>query len=122
MRLVVDMNLSPAWVPYLRKAGFEAEHWSEVGALDASDAEIMASAARRDAVVLTADLDFSAILAATGGQRPSVVQVRSELLTPEAIGRTVVSALSKLEAEIAAGAIVTLEARRARVRVLPLAD
>ncbi len=31
MKLLVDMNLSPAWVDVLRQAGFEAIHWSEIG-------------------------------------------------------------------------------------------
>jgi len=30
-RLLVDMNLSPGWIPLLLAAGHEALHWSEVG-------------------------------------------------------------------------------------------
>ena len=41
MKLLIDMNLSPRWTTLLRKAGYEAEHWSSVGAHDASDADIM---------------------------------------------------------------------------------
>jgi predicted nuclease of predicted toxin-antitoxin system len=78
-------------------------------------------AASRGAVVLTADLDFSAILAASGENGPSVVQVRADLLTPKAIGDAVVRALRVLRDEIEAGAIVTLDAHRSRVRILPLA-
>jgi predicted nuclease of predicted toxin-antitoxin system len=117
---LVDMNLSPAWVPFLRQAGFDADHWSEVGASTASDREVMQWAAIRAAVVLTADLDFSAILAAGGENGPSVVQVRADLLTPSAIGERVVRALRELRTDIEGGAIVTLDAYRARVRVLPL--
>ena len=28
MKLLVDMNLSPRWVPFLLDAGHEAVHWS----------------------------------------------------------------------------------------------
>ena len=28
MKLVVDMNLSPEWLPFLHAHGFEAVHWS----------------------------------------------------------------------------------------------
>jgi len=76
MRFLVDMNLSPAWVPFLRDAGLEAVHWSEVGAANASDRELMDWADAHDHIVLTSDLDFSAILAATRRQRPSVVPFR----------------------------------------------
>ncbi len=67
MRFIIDMNLSPRWVDVLNGAGFTAVHWSSVGAGDAADSAIMASAVARGGVVLTHDLDFGAILAATGG-------------------------------------------------------
>ncbi|MGZ8300279.1 MAG: hypothetical protein ACXWU5_07745 [Rhodoplanes sp.] len=35
------MNLSPGWVTFLSAAGFEAVHWSAVGAADASDHELL---------------------------------------------------------------------------------
>ncbi len=31
MKLLLDMNLSPAWVRFLEENGFEAVHWSTVG-------------------------------------------------------------------------------------------
>jgi hypothetical protein len=62
MKLLVDMNLSPGWVNLLAAAGIEAVHWSSLGAASAPDTEIMAYAGARGYVVLTHDLDFSAIL------------------------------------------------------------
>ena len=59
MRFIVDMNLSPRWVEYLREAGFDAEHWSTVGEATATDALIMRTAQDQGAVVLTNDLDFA---------------------------------------------------------------
>jgi len=35
MRFLIDMNLTPRWVQYLRSAGYEAIHWSSVGPLSA---------------------------------------------------------------------------------------
>ena len=65
MKVLVDMNLSPGWVSFLAEAGFEAVHWTEIGSPTATDSELMAWAAKNDHIVLTADLDFGAILAAT---------------------------------------------------------
>ena len=31
MKVLVDMNLSPSWVPTLENHGFSAIHWSSVG-------------------------------------------------------------------------------------------
>ena len=67
MKLLVDMNLSPRWTGTLADAGFEAAHWSTLGANNAPDSEIMAYARANDYVVLTHDLDFSA-----GGVMPEV--------------------------------------------------
>jgi predicted nuclease of predicted toxin-antitoxin system len=68
MKLLVDMNLSPRWVGLLVGAGIEAAHWSTLGAKNAPGSEIMAYAGVNDYVVLTHDLDFSAILTATHGE------------------------------------------------------
>lgn len=71
-------------------------------------------------VVLTHDLDFSAILAATGGGGPSVVQIRAEDVGIAAIGLQVVAALRQMAAELEAGALLTIEPDRMRIRLLPL--
>lgn len=120
MKLLVDMNLSPRWVKLLAVAGIEAEHWSEIGAANAPDSEIMAFAKANGYVVLTHDLDFSAILAATQGDKPSVVQIRSEDLSPDVIGRPVIDALRQMTLELEEGALLTVDPKRTRLRVLPL--
>lgn len=114
------MNLSPDWVDRLNAAGLPAVHWSRVGRMDAADIEIMAYAAKHDYVVLTHDLDFSAILAATQGTKPSVVQIRSDNLSPAAIGEPLIAALQQMTSELAAGALLTVDPGRTRLHVLPL--
>lgn len=71
-------------------------------------------------MVLTHDLDFSAILAASRGTKPSVVQIRSENLNPDTIGAQVVSAVRQLEGQLQSGALVSVEPYRTKVRLLPL--
>ncbi|MFW5679683.1 MAG: DUF5615 family PIN-like protein [Pseudomonadota bacterium] len=104
----------------LRAAGFEALHWSVVGPLDAPDSEIMSYARDGGYVVLTHDLDFGAILAVTKGAKPSVVQLRADNVTPEAAAAIVIAALNAAPIELELGALVTVDAGRARVRLLPL--
>ena len=120
MKLLIDMNLSLRWSAVLAAAGFEATHWSALGAANTPDVEIMAYAASRDYVVLTHDLDFGAILAATNGEKPSVVQIRAEDVSPDVIGKQVAAALHQMMAELDQGALLTVEPNRTRVRVLPL--
>jgi predicted nuclease of predicted toxin-antitoxin system len=59
-------------------------------------------------VVFSHDLDFSALLAATRATGPSVVQVRTQDVMPEAIGRDVVRVLRLRSAEIEQGAVVSI--------------
>ena len=73
MKVLVDMNLSPAWLDTLGHAGFQAMHWSKVGDARAPDRAILDWASRNDCVLLTNDLDFGAILAARGWASPSVL-------------------------------------------------
>jgi predicted nuclease of predicted toxin-antitoxin system len=120
VKLLIDMNLAPRWVEFLQQAGHEATHWSALGVANASDTELMQRARELDYVVLTHDLDFSAILAASGGAKPSVIQIRADALSPEDIGRSVLAALALLEQELKAGALLTIEPARTRVRLLPL--
>ena len=71
-------------------------------------------------MVLPHDLDFSAILAATGGKKPSVVQIRSDDVSPNVIGVQVVAALRQMATELEEGALLTVDPKRTRLRVLRL--
>lgn len=80
----------------------------------------MAYAKANSCVVITHDLDFSSILAATGGDKPSVVQIRADDTNPNAIGEAVVTALRQMTLELDEGALLTIDPKRARLRLLPL--
>jgi hypothetical protein len=71
-------------------------------------------------IVFTHDLDFSALLAATRGEGPSVIQIRTQNILPEGIETLVITALKQYRRELKQGAIMTIEPQRARMRILPL--
>ena len=114
------MNLSPRWVTALQAEGIEARHWSAVGAPSATDEEILDWTAANSFVLLTHDLDFGAILASSGANIPSVIQIRTEDLRPDVLAGRVASILPQLAQALADGALVTIEPARERVRILPL--
>jgi predicted nuclease of predicted toxin-antitoxin system len=120
MKLLVDMNLSPRWIGVLTDAGIEAAHWSSLGASNSPDSEIMAYANTNNYVVLTHDLDFGTILAATQGKKPSVVQIRADDVSPNLIGLQVIAALRQMAEELEEGALLTVDVKRTRLRLLPL--
>jgi predicted nuclease of predicted toxin-antitoxin system len=120
MKLLIDMNLSPRWVDIFTAADIEAVHWSNTGAADAPDTEIMDYARTHDYVVFTHDLDFGALLAVTHAGKPSVIQIRSDDIFPGSAANPVVSSLRQLSADVEKGALVTIDTRKARVHLLPL--
>ena len=61
MKIILDMNLSPSWIPYLGSHGHEVKHWSNIGDITAPDSEIMEWARNNGYIVFTHDLDFSTL-------------------------------------------------------------
>jgi predicted nuclease of predicted toxin-antitoxin system len=97
-----------------------AVHRSTIGNPWAADSEIFAYAATNGWIVLTHDLDFGMLLAALRTRRPSVIQVRTQGVLPSAIGNIVLRAIETAEPNLKAGALVTVDAIRHRIRVLQI--
>ena len=118
--LVVDMNLSVEWVAELAKHGWTAVHWSTIGDPRAEDSVIMDWARANGHVVFSHDLDFGTMLALTHAAGPSVIQVRGQDVMPEHMSPLVIAALRQHDAALASGALLVIEEKKCRVRVLPL--
>lgn len=119
IKLVIDMNLSPEWVHVIEAGGWEAVHWSMIGSPCAPDTEIMEWAASNGYVVFTHDLDFGALLASSGANAPSVIQMRTEDTRPQTMGPQVIAAIGATLDKLAKGALITVDPKRMRARILP---
>lgn len=71
-------------------------------------------------LLLTHDSDFGAILAASGANAPSVIQVRAQDLTPSHLAPLVLRVLSQFREVLARGALISVDDTSARTRILPL--
>lgn len=120
MKIVIDMNLSPAWVKAFAAENIEAVHWSTIGDPRAADTKIMEYARVKSTIVFTHDLDFGTLLALTQAQSPSVIQVRAQDILPAHLANTVIAVLREYAALLEAGALLVIDEGRARVRILPL--
>ena len=120
VKILIDMNLSPTWAPFLNQNGLSAVHWSALGSASATDSEIMAYAAANDLVVFTHDLDFGTLLASRKVTGPSVLQIRAQDLLPDAVGSVVLKTLREVRQHLETGALVTIEPGRHRIRILPI--
>ena len=120
MKILLDMNLSPRWQTTLSTAGIESVHWSEVGDPCAPDTTLADYAVSNGLIVMTQDLNFGALLAASGDVGPSFVQIRAGDTSADAIELQVIAAIKQLSEELENGALVTVDAERSRVRMLPI--
>lgn len=120
MKILIDMNLSPNWARFLKAEGVDAVHWSEVGLANAADSALIAYAVSNGFVILTNDHDFGIALATADSEKPSIVQIRSDDLRAASIGNQVMLALRQMRAELDEGALVTIDPKRTRLRLLPL--
>ena len=120
MKFLVDMNLSPKWSAILHAEGWDSVHWSSLGPASAQDHDIMQRALDEQRVVLTHDLDFGAMLAATQAKGPSVVQVRTQDVRPPSLAPLLIPLLHQYQNELEAGSLLIVDEARTRVRLLPL--
>lgn len=97
----------------------ESIHWSTVGDIRAKDEVIMSWARENGFVVFTHDLDFGILLALTRAESPSVIQVRTQDVFPQALADTVIRVLREQQSALESGALVTVDEDKTRVRVLP---
>lgn len=121
MKFLIDMNLSPRWCATLQAEGWDSVHWAEIGNVSAPDHEIMRWARGEQRVVLTHDLGFAAVLAATQATGPSVVQVRAQDVRLQSLAPLLIPVLREYENELEIGALVIVDVAKSRVRLLPLA-
>jgi predicted nuclease of predicted toxin-antitoxin system len=120
MKFVIDMNLSPLWVEVFLTQGWEAIHWSVIGFANAPDHEIMQWAKEHEAIVFTHDLDFGAILATTQADAPSVIQVRTQDVSPSALKHSLINAITQYQDILERGALIIVDTHKLRAKILPL--
>jgi predicted nuclease of predicted toxin-antitoxin system len=71
-------------------------------------------------VLFTHDLDFGVLLAMARSSGPSVIQVRTQDVLPEAIEKVILATLEAYSEQLERGAIISVDETTSRVRLLPL--
>jgi predicted nuclease of predicted toxin-antitoxin system len=120
MKLLLDQGLPRSTAKLLRDAGRDAVHVGDVQLADAEDQQILDKANEQARIVITLDADFHTLLALGGHTGPSVIRIRIEGLKGEPLANLIQEVLNKVQADLAAGALVTVQPGRIRVRKLPI--
>ncbi len=84
------------------------------------DMEILDYARAHNKVVITHDLDFSMLLAVSGHEKPSVINLRLENVQPRHVKKHIIEVVSELEKELSTGIVVSVDEISARYRNLPI--
>ena len=120
MRFLADMGVSFRVVDWLRAGGHDLVHLREQGLQTLPNGDIFEKAACEQRVVLSFDLDFGEILAASGQQVVSVVLFRLRNTRAAFVVQRLDAVLAQSSIDLLEGAIVVVEDGRHRVRKLPI--
>jgi len=120
LRFLIDNALPPLLAELLASAGHDAVHVRAYGMHAAKDEVILAKALAEDRIVVSADSDFSAILAAQEAEHPSFILFREpNLLVARDYMNMLLPTLPMLEPELTSGCVAVFRKGRLRVRKLP---
>lgn len=120
MKFLADMGISHRTVAFLRDAGYEAVHLHEEGLDRLPDPEILQKARDEEQVVVTFDLDFADLMAASGATLPSVIIFRLRNMRPDSVNRYMQIVFNDHQQALQDGAIISVSEAQLRVRRLPI--
>ena len=121
MRFLLDENQSPRIADRLAEAGHDAVHVRDLDLRTSPDDEVLAAAHEAGRVVISADTDFSELLATSNAGGPSILLLRrQEQRRADEIAALILANLDDVADDLRSGAVVVLDDERIRIRSLPL--
>jgi len=120
MKFLADMGISPKTVSFLNSLAHDAVHLKDQRHHREFDSFILEKALNEGRVLLTHDLDFAELLAASGGKAPSVIIFRLRNMHPDRVNICMNMIIKKHIEALENGVIISVDDGLIRVRSLPI--
>ena len=120
MKFIADIHISPQTVKSLSEEGYKIKRVTEFLKPNAKDEQILDLALKEKSTIITQDLDFGALLAKRGVNKPSVITLRVNIAKPAKITEILEKVLPQIKSELNEGSIIIVEEERIRIRRLPI--
>jgi len=120
MKFLVDMGISPKTVSFMQSLGYDAVHLHDQGLDRLRDRVILKKALAEGRILLTHDLDFGELMAASGAELPSVIIFRLRSMRPERVNHYLNEIITQHQESLEKGVIVSVTEGQIRLRSLPI--
>jgi predicted nuclease of predicted toxin-antitoxin system len=120
MKFLADMGISPKTVDFLNHLGHNAIHLHDQGLDRLPDPDILDKARQEERILLTHDLDFGELIAASGATLPSVITFRLRNMHPEQVNRYLTEIIAQHQDALEQGSVISINEGQIRVRLLPI--
>lgn len=124
MKFLIDANLSPEIAHGLTRVGHDALDVCKCGVASARDSIILAHALTEARILISSDMDFGDLLAASGQSAPSVILLRMTDGDPDIELPLILKSIRdpRVAAALFQGCILVIDPGRVRIRALPIED
>ena len=120
MKFLADMGISARTIIFLRNLGYDSLHLREEQLQRAEDKIVLQKAYNEGRILLTHDLDFGELIAASGARLPSVIIFRLRDMRPDCVNHHLQRVILDRNDFLEQGAILSVNEKRVRVRILPI--
>lgn len=120
MKFLADMGISPRTVTFLRNIGHDTIHLHDENLDRLGDPDILEKARSERRVLLTHDLGFGELVAASEAALPSVITFRLRDMSPSNVNHHLQIIIIRHAQELEQGSVISVTETRLRARLLPL--
>ena len=120
MKFLADMGISPKSIDFLNDLGYKGVHLNALGLNRLSDSDILKKARNEGYILLTHDLGFGELVAASQAKLPSVITFRLRNMYPDRVNRYLNRIVAEHQDVLEKGAILSITEGQIRVHQLPI--